>query len=255
MGSRAALGVGDPSAGLGDEQRSGKQVRAGAGELPEGVDPAGGHVQQVQGRGHGGADDERVEEHRGDRGADAPHDLFVLVRPGLAGGHDAQAEVRGPGDVQWPAVEVGARAGERGVGLAGQRQVDRGEHRLVLTHEGGGHRPLRQGVQVVDVAFGRIHDPPFAGRQRPAVQFVLHPAGVRAQAREAGAQDIEGRVVVGGERAHQLFAGLVADHLAEALAQRRTRLTRGDRGLGEQVGVGGGDVSGLKRFGHGGIPV
>lgn len=75
------------------------------------------------------------------------------------------------------AVEVGARAGERGVGLAGQRQVDRGEHRLVLTHEGGGHRPLRQGVQVVDVAFGRIHDPPFAGRQRPAVQFVLHPAG------------------------------------------------------------------------------
>src|SRR5437660_8280560 len=38
-GPGAALGVGDPSAGLGDEQRPGKQVRAGPGELPEGVDP------------------------------------------------------------------------------------------------------------------------------------------------------------------------------------------------------------------------
>ncbi len=110
-------------------------------------------------------------------------------------------------------------------------------------------------MQVVDVALGRIHDPPFAGRQRPAVQLVLHPPGVGAQVCEAGAQYAEGRVVVGGECVHQLFAVLVADYLAEALAQRRTGRAHGVRGLVEQVGVGGGGVSGLKRFGHGGTPV
>ncbi len=223
----------------------------------------------MQGRGYRGAHDECVEEHRGDRAADAPHDLLVLVRAGLAGGDDAQVELRGLADVQGPAVEVGSRSGERGVGLSGQRQVDHGEYRLVVAHEGGGDRPFRQGVQVVDVAFGRIHDPPLAGRQRASVELVLHPAGVRAEVGEAGAQDGEGRVVVGGERTHQLFAGLVGDHLAEALAQRRARRTHGEHGLGEQVGVGGGDGGGggggggggdrdglgLKGFGHGGAPV
>src|SRR6185312_7088865 len=44
------------------------------------------------------------------------------------------------------------------------------------------------------------------------------------------------------------------DHLAEALAQCRTRRTYGLHGLSEHVGVGGGEISGLKRFGHGGTP-
>jgi hypothetical protein len=46
----------------------------------------------------------------------------------------------------------------------------------------------------------------------------------------------------------------VADDLSEALTQRRTGRTHGDRGLAEQVGVNGGDVSGLKYFGHGELP-
>lgn len=106
-GPRAASSVGDPSAGLGDEQCPRKQVRAGPRELPEGVDPADGHAQQVQRRGHGCPHHERVEEHRGDRAACAPHDLFVLVRPGLARSHDAQAEGGGFGHAQRSAVPVG----------------------------------------------------------------------------------------------------------------------------------------------------
>ncbi len=162
--------------------------------------------------------------------------------------------------MQRASVEPGAGAGERGVGLTGQRQVNRCEHRLVVAYERGGHRPLRQGVQVVDVAFGRIQDPPFAGGQGAARELVLDEAGVRAQEGEAGAQDIESRVVVGGERAHQLFAGPVADHVAEPLPQRRSRRPHGHRGLREQVGVGRGTGGGsaldaLHRLGHGSAPI
>ncbi len=100
--------------------------------------------------GNGHAYDQAVDEHGGDGVTDPPEGAFVLAGLGLAGADERGAQVGLGGHRQGPAAQAGTATGDGGVGVAGQRQVDDGEHRLVVADQGGGDGPVLHAVDVVD---------------------------------------------------------------------------------------------------------
>ncbi|CAM2985586.1 hypothetical protein STAL104432_10185 [Streptomyces albus] len=140
-----------------------------------------------------------------------------------------------------------AAARERGVELAGQRQVRGREHGDVVVHQRRGHGPFGHAVDVVDVALGRVGDPPLTVRQGAAGEFVLGPPGLGAQFEQRGLHDVEHRPVVGLDLRHQFVEARPPGVRGAAAQQDGTGLLDHFGHLAEQTFVHPGSAG----YGHG----
>ncbi len=104
-------------------------------------------------------------------------------------------------------------------------------------------------MDVVDVALGRVDDPPLAVRQRPALELVLGPPRARAGVEEGLLQDGEDGVVVGLELVDDLLQAQGPRVGGVAVAQGGAGRLHGGADLAQQNLV---DTGGLDR-GHGGL--
>ena len=207
--------------------------------LPITIEPAGGDIGQVQGRGPEASDP-------GDALADLMQVLQELgvprpAREGNAGSEDAVLQPLASGHPQAPlGPQPGALAPLGPEHLLGDRVVGHRGHHLTLAGDriaplqGDVDRELRDAVQEVGRAVQRVDDPAMLGVLALQLAAFLHQeAPVGPGARQFLEDDLLCLAIgVGNEIRRPLHGHLQVLHLAEIADERAPRL---HRGLGHHV--------------------
>ncbi len=255
MGGRLSGTAAGERAGLAGDQGAGRQVPGVQPALVVGVEPAAGHIAQVD-RGRAGAAD--VADLRQQR---AHH--LRLGGPALREVAEPRADERLGERRRGPVVEAlavveRATAHDGLVGLAAHRGGNDPDDHLAVLLRRDGHRPGRQPVEVVDGAVDGVDDPADAAGAVGAGALLPQEAVVGAVLPdEAGDQLLGGEVHLGDDVDGAGFGGGHTEVGGTAVAQQRTGTAGGLQGQFEKFVVqcvalrrGGLRGVGVQRVGH-----